>query len=119
MKLFLKLVLIIIAILLTDKLFAQHKHVPISTIPIKPKKKGKKDTVVAKDTAFVKKEEENQKDVTDIFAKLFHKKVSKEVEFITSKPSFTIVPALGYTLVSKLALVIAGNVAFRTAPQSR
>jgi hypothetical protein len=119
MKLFLKLVLIIIAILLTDKLFAQHKHVPISTIPIKPKKKGKKDTVVVKDTAFVKKEEENQKDVTDIYAKLFHKKVSKEVESVTAKPSFTIVPALGYTLVSKLALVVAGNVAFRTAPQSR
>jgi hypothetical protein len=116
-----KLVLILVCILISASLYAQHdKHVPISTIPLQPQKKtGKKDTTVAKDTTKVKKEEVKQIDVTDIFAKVFKKKITPKVDSVTSKPSFTIVPAIGYSLVSRFAIVVSGNVVFRTGPQSR
>ncbi|HEY4325695.1 MAG TPA: BamA/TamA family outer membrane protein [Mucilaginibacter sp.] len=116
-----KLVLIFFCILISSGVYAQHDtHVPISTIPIKlPKKKGKKNTTATKDTVKVKEEEADQKDITDVFAQVFKKKVTPTVDSVTSKPSFTIVPAIGYTLVTKLAIVVSGNVVFRTGPQSK
>jgi len=58
-------------------------------------------------------------DVSDLLAKIFKHKQKKAVDTVTSKPSISVVPAIGYTLVSKLALVMAGNVAFRTGPDAR
>ncbi len=61
----------------------------------------------------------DQKDLPDVFRSLFHLKPSKENDSITSKPIISVVPALGYTLVSKLAIVLSGNIAFRTGAKSR
>jgi surface antigen Omp85-like protein len=115
MKLFIRLSILIILTLFTGCLFAQQNNpVPIKTIPVKSKTAVRKDTTL-KDSTKLK-----QKDISDVLAKLFNKKPAPEgVDSITTKPSFSIVPAIGYTLVSKLAIVISGNVAFRTAPQSR
>jgi hypothetical protein len=76
--------------------------------------KKKVTDTLQKDTAS-----SGQKDLPDVFKSLFHLKPGKENDSIGSKPIISIVPALGYTLVSKLALVLSGNLAFRTGPKSR
>ncbi|UEG54962.1 outer membrane protein assembly factor [Mucilaginibacter daejeonensis] len=79
--------------------------------------KGKKnvtDTVVTADTGRVP-----QKDLPDVFRSLFKIKASPEPDSVTSKPQFSLVPAVGYTLVSGLAAVLSGNIAYRNGPQAR
>ncbi|OKS86588.1 BamA/TamA family outer membrane protein [Mucilaginibacter polytrichastri] len=77
---------------------------------------GKKSVA---DTTKVKAKKSDQKDLPDVIHQLFHTKSSVQSDSVTSKPEISVVPAIGYTLVSKLALVLSGNVAFRTGPQSR
>ncbi len=60
-----------------------------------------------------------QKDMGDVFRVLFHKKNATGTDSVTSKPELSIIPALGYTLTSGLAIVLSGNMAFRTGPKSR
>lgn len=61
-----------------------------------------------------------EKDIKDIYRKLFYIKQSKiEIDSITSKPLVSAIPAIGYTLQSRLALILSGNIAFRLDPQSR
>ena len=60
-----------------------------------------------------------KKDISDVIAEMRHHKRVVKIDSITSKPLFSVVPAIGYTLVSKLAIVLSGNVAFRTGPDSR
>ncbi|QQL49802.1 BamA/TamA family outer membrane protein [Mucilaginibacter ginkgonis] len=61
----------------------------------------------------------DQKDLPEVLFGLFGHKASNKSDSVTTKPEFSVVPAVGYTLVTKLAFVLAGNVAWRTGPQSR
>src|SRR6201996_553158 len=113
MRLFLRLSIFIVLLLVAGQLFAQQKEVPLKTIPVMPVKTAPKDSAVS-DTKGVQ-----QKDITDVLSQLFHRHAIVVVDSVTPKPSVSIAPAIGYTLVSKLAIVLSGNVAFRTGPQSR
>lgn len=55
-----------------------------------------------------------QKDLPEVIAGLFRKdRIPDTTHYaISSKPVLSIVPAIGYTLQSRLAAVISGNVAF-------
>jgi hypothetical protein len=80
------------------------KFVPLTKYP-------KSDTLAKKHTDTL--------DLYDIIGSLFGNKRSNENDTITTKPIFSVVPALGYTLQSKLALTLAGNIAFRTTKDSK
>lgn len=61
-----------------------------------------------------------ERDIKDVYRKLFHTQQPKmEVDSITSQPVVSVIPALGYTLQSRLALILSGNIAFRVDPLSR
>jgi hypothetical protein len=60
-----------------------------------------------------------QRDIVDVIDKLRKKTRVMKPDSITSKPTISYIPAIGYTLVSKTALVLSGNAAFRTSPESR
>ncbi len=77
---------------------------------------GKKSTA---DTTSAPKKAHDQLDLPDVIHKIFSTKAIAQDDSVTSKPEISIVPALGYTLVTKLAVVLSGNVAFRTGPKSR
>lgn len=90
----------------------QSEGIPIKKITPKGPKPGSKDsTIVVKGTP--------QKDLSDVISDLFHSKTTPEIDSITTKPQISVVPAIGYTLVTNFAIVVSGNVAFRTGPQSR
>jgi hypothetical protein len=64
-------------------------------------------------------ERQNQRDMGDVVHSVFHLKPAyKKNDSIGSKPVISVVPALGYSLQSRLAVLLSGNAAFRTAPQS-
>ncbi|WP_461464748.1 hypothetical protein [Mucilaginibacter sp.] len=83
------------------------KFVPLTKYP-------KNDTVAKKHTDTLQ-----QLDLYDIIGSLFGNKRNSENDTITTKPVLSVVPALGYTLQSKLALTLAGNIAFRTNKDSK
>jgi len=83
------------------------KFVPLTKYP-------KSDTLAKKHTDTLQ-----QLDLYDIIGSLFGNKRSSENDTITTKPVFSVVPALGYTLQSKIALTLAGNIAFRTTKDSK
>ena len=83
------------------------KFVPLSKYP-------KTDTVARKQPDSLQ-----QLDVYDIIGSIFGNKRKSKNDTISTKPVFSVVPALGYTLQSKLALTLAGNVAFRTTNDSK
>jgi hypothetical protein len=86
--------------------------IPLKKITPKGPAPGSKDsTIVIKGTP--------QKDLSDVIGDLFHSKMTPEIDSITTKPQISVVPAIGYTLVTNFAIVVSGNVAFRTGPQSR
>ena len=113
----LRLFLVTSCLLFAHGLFAQqNKPGTMSTLPVQVKFGGKDSTV--NDT--IKGSMADQQDISGVLAKfLNHKFVSKKIDSVTSKPSISFIPAIGYTLVSKLAFVVSGNIAFRTGPQSR
>ncbi|HEY5325969.1 MAG TPA: BamA/TamA family outer membrane protein [Mucilaginibacter sp.] len=116
MKIFLKVSIVITGILFANRLFAQeNKPVPITTIPVKPKT----NAPAVKDTTISNTKGVKQKDVADILEEVFKIKPISTTDSVTSKPTISIIPALGYSLVSRLGIVLSGNVAFRTGPQSR
>lgn len=61
-----------------------------------------------------------QKDIVDLAKKILHLKASpaKSSESIT-KPVFSAIPAVGYTLTTRFAGTLSANCAFRTSPQSK
>lgn len=77
----------------------------------------KTDSPVArsKDTAI------QQKDLADIFSRIFKKKSSGSIsaDSANTKPAFSIIAAIGYTLQTRLAAVISGNIAYRTESTAR
>jgi hypothetical protein len=118
MKLFLKSVALIFGLFFTITVFAQdQKPVPLRTIPVK--KKNEDSTLYKRDSTISNKKGVKQQDVTDVLEAWLNIQPSKKPDTVSTKPSFSVVPALGYTLVSRLAFVLSGNMAFRTAPQSR
>jgi len=72
-----------------------------------------------KDTTTITVKGVPQKDLGDVLKELFHSKPTSEIDSITSKPQISVVPAIGYTLVTDFAIVVSGNVAFRNGPYSR
>ncbi|MCR8559782.1 outer membrane protein assembly factor [Mucilaginibacter sp. BJC16-A38] len=119
MKLNLSLVTFITALLFSTGLFAQNNPVPLKTIPVKHKGKGGvvvlKDTIAADSIAI----DNGKEDISDFIARIRHRKPSRAVDSITSKPEISIAPAIGYTLLSKFALVLSGNAILKTGPNSR
>jgi hypothetical protein len=117
MKLFLRAgipVLFFVQLLFAGRLCAQQaKPVPLKTIPVDA------DGRAVPDTAVTDKNGVTQIDITDVLGLMFNQKPGLKIDSVTSKPSFSVAPAIGYTLVSRLALVLSGNVAFRTGPHSR
>lgn len=109
---------LLIALVLTcSHVFAQaNKNVPIPRL--KPKSKTD-STKLAVDT--VSKDAARQKDISDVIRSIFHREPSlnPQPDSVTTKPEISVVPAIGYTLVSKLAVVLSGNMVFRTGPQSK
>jgi hypothetical protein len=62
----------------------------------------------------------SQEDLGDVLHSAFHTKASSaKSDSIGLRPVVSVVPALGYALQSRLAVLLSGNVAFRTAPESR
>lgn len=117
MKVTFSFVTFLFLILFAVQLSAQQNPVIIKRIPVKHK--GVVKDTVKIDTAALKTNNVNQEDIGDVLTKLFHSKPSPTVDSITTKPEISIAPAIGYTLLSKFALVLSGNVLFKTAPQSR
>jgi hypothetical protein len=61
-----------------------------------------------------------QKDITDVYRAILHKKPAPpKNDSSILKPVFTVVPAIGYTLQSRLVGTLSGNCAFRTSPSAR
>jgi Omp85 superfamily domain len=61
-----------------------------------------------------------QLDLYDVISGWFGKKgFSSKTDSVGVKPVLSVVPALGYTLQSKLALTLAGNIAFRLSPDAK
>ena len=58
-----------------------------------------------------------QKDLYDVISKAFgkhkDKKATRKKDSVTSKPTYAVLPAAGYTLVSKFVVTLTGNTAFR------
>ena len=107
--------LFIITLLSVTYTYAQDGH----GIPIKKIVPKDEVTNSIKDTTTISKKGVPQKDLSDVITDLFHGKPAPEVDSVSTKPQISIVPAIGYTLVTNFAIVVSGNVAFRTGPLSR
>jgi len=118
MKFFFLVKYFFVSILFAAQLFAQQNNpVPLKTIPVK-----RKGVVIVKDTIAADSVAVNgikQEDISDLIARLRHRKPSITVDSITTKPEISIAPAIGYTLLSRFAVVLSGNAVFKTGPQSR
>jgi hypothetical protein len=126
MKLFSSFLFLIAALLITGgALGQQNKTLPISKFPVESKKDKFKDSLKVKDSLSLSKQAKDKKiekevDIFDFYRSVFKiKPGSKKSDTVTTKPSYSIVPAIGYTLVSKLAVVLGGNAVFKTGPNSR
>jgi len=61
-----------------------------------------------------------ERDMKDVVKRMLHLKSNVvEVDSVTSHPVISVIPAVGYTLQSRLAIILSGNLAFRTDPSSR
>ena len=116
MKFLFSVSLFIIAVFCVTQLSAQQNPVIIKRIPVKHNHGVVKDTIKVDTIASQSK---TQKDIGDVISELFHKKATPVVDSITSKPEISLAPAIGYTLLSKFAVVLSGNAVFKTGPQSR
>ncbi|MDP9048526.1 MAG: hypothetical protein M3N14_10335 [Bacteroidota bacterium] len=90
-------------------LFAQDKRfVPLTRYP-------KGDTILEK-----RFDRDQQWDLYDAIGSLFSKTpIVPKKDSVTKKPIISIVPAFGYTLQSKFAVTLAGNIVFRSTPDSK
>ena len=64
-----------------------------------------------------------EKDLYDVVKPLFSRHKSKPVttkkDTVTSKPTYSVLPVAGYSLVSKFVVTLTGNVAFRVDSSAR
>ncbi len=94
--------LILCGLMSATSLYAQHrKYIPLK-VP---------DSLAATNNT-------DQKDIGDVLKSAFHLKSKTKKDTVGLKPEISVVPALGYSLQSRLAVLLAGNAAFRTAPGS-
>lgn len=113
MRSFYVLSFLIVTGLLSSKVYAQQKPIPLKKI-YTDSTAGK-----LKDTTNVVVNGREQKDIYNVIGELFHKTEAPVKDSVTSKPLVSIAPAIGYTLVSRLAIVLSGNIEFRTDPSAR
>ncbi|MFD2864379.1 hypothetical protein [Mucilaginibacter antarcticus] len=115
MKLLYTLCGLIVLLFGSQRGYAQHnKTIPLAKIHTdSTTKKLKQDTLILSPKGTP------QKDLYDVIGQLLKKDPQPADDTITSKPVISIVPAIGYTLVTKLAAVLSGNVAFRMGPKAR
>ncbi|MES2807260.1 MAG: hypothetical protein V4619_01460 [Bacteroidota bacterium] len=106
---------LLLLLISSQSLYAQrNRSIPLAKIHTdSTTKKPKQDTLVLSQKGTP------QKDLYDVIGKLLKKDPQPADDTITSKPVVSIVPAIGYTLVSKFAVVLSGNVALRTGPKAR
>jgi len=90
----------------------QSSGIPITKLSPSGVNMGSKDTTLMFNGV-------KQQDLGDVLHNLFHTKSKPQIDSITSKPQVSVVPAIGYTLVTSFAVVVSGNVAFRNGPESR
>ena len=113
-----KLFLFVTLILFAVNTYAQDaRPVPLRTIPVKPQNGDSTKKTEYSDSIMY--HGVKQIDATDLLDGLLHIKPNRKPDSVTSKPTFSIIPAVGYTLVSRFAIVVSGNSAFRTGPDSR
>lgn len=106
-RIFAKLSLLMFLGLISNTLYAQHRK----GVPLRDPQTQQPDSVRCDSIS--------QQDMGDVIHSVFHLKPAyKKNDSIGSKPVISVVPALGYTLQSRLAVLLSGNAAFRTAPQS-
>ncbi|MBL4676653.1 MAG: BamA/TamA family outer membrane protein, partial [Mucilaginibacter sp.] len=101
----------LLAIIFPALLFAQDK----STVKLSQRRITDTLAVAQTDTA-------TQKDLYDVIKGIFNKKgtvTNKPTTVIGAKPVFSLLPAVGYTLQTKFAVTLAGNVAFRLPGNTR
>ena len=106
-----KLALLLITIILFPLILnAQDK----STVPLTHHRINDTLVVAERDTIA-------QKDLYDVIRAVFNKNgtVNNKATTVGSKPVISILPAVGYTLQTKLAATLSGNIAFRTAGSTR
>jgi hypothetical protein len=100
--------LLVAALFLPVVVFAQEKFVPLTRHPVH-------DSLV-----IVRRDTIQQIDIFDAIGSLFTKSnITPKTDSITAKPIFSVFPAVGYTLQSKFAVTLAGNIAFRLAADSK
>src|ERR1700710_1276180 len=100
------------SIVVAAMLFGLHAHaqqinndaIPLKKLTPKKRKPGAKDStvVVVKGTP--------QKDLPQVISEMFHSPAAPEIDSITTKPQISVIPAIGYTLVTNFAIVVSGNV---------
>jgi len=117
MKLFFTFFIFFSILFLGSHALAQESQglaIPITKIKPKGEGTGSKDSTIIKNGT-------TQKDIGDVIEGLFHNRVQKspEIDSITTKPQISVVPAIGYTLVTSFAVGVSGNIAYRTGPHSR
>lgn len=106
---------VLLLILSGNQLLAQqHREIPIAKIHTDTSAKKPKQ-----DTTILSKKGKPQTDLYEVISRLLDENAKPADDTVTSKPVISVVPAVGYTLVSRLAIVLSGNVAFRTGPNSR
>jgi hypothetical protein len=87
-------------------------HAQIKYVPLSAHQQDSIARIIGRDTI-------QQRDVYDAIGQLFGRKIPQKTDSVGVKPVFSVVPALGYTLQSKLAITLAGNIAFRLTPQTK
>lgn len=102
-------ILLIFTLILSNHLFAQNKQlIPITRYP-------RKDTLrkVPADTS-------EEKDLNDVLQSIFTKNYKPgKTDSIGRKPIISFIPAIGYSLQTKLAGTLTGNIVFRSSPESK
>jgi len=102
-------------LVIANKLVAQQNHeIPIAKIHGDTSTKKPK-----RDTTILSKKGKPQTDLYEVISRWLDENAKPADDTVTSKPVISVVPAIGYTLVSRFAIVLSGNVAFRTGPESR
>ncbi|WP_144916751.1 BamA/TamA family outer membrane protein [Mucilaginibacter frigoritolerans] len=115
MNLLLKVFFTLFGILLIPVLL--HAQDDSKFIPLVKHPKG--DTIVPKKITR-RADTVAQLDMYDVIGGWFGKKnLSSKTDSVGAKPVLSVVPALGYTLQSKLALTLAGNIEFRLSPDAK
>jgi len=106
---------VLFCLFIGNQIFAQqNREIPIAKIHA--------DTSTRKpkvDTTILSKKGKPQTDLYEVLSRLLNENAKPAADTVTTRPVISVVPAIGYTLVSRLAIVLSGNVAFRTGPDSR